>query len=90
MKYKDDAPDDKELLRLSYNIARKWNQVGILLGLPRNTINYIEKNSKDKAYDMLLDWRNTTTSLSHHKDLYNALCDEIVGLNNVAKTFCLE
>lgn len=90
MKYKDDAPDDRELLRLSYNIARKWNQVGILLGLPSNTIDHIEKNSMNKAHDMLREWRNTTTSLSHHKDLYNALCDEMVGLNNFAKKFCLE
>ena len=90
MKYKVGVPGDRELLDLSIAIAPKWERVGILLGLSDHEIGDIKINEKDKAYRMLLDWRNTTASLSHYQDLYRALCDNKVRLNSIAKTFCLE
>ena len=37
---------------------------------------------------MLLRWRNTTSSNALYHDLYYALCEDKVGLNNLAKEFC--
>ena len=90
VKYKVGAPSDAELLQLSSCIAAKWNAIGILLGLSNNQVGSIETNAKDKPFQMLLDWKNSTSSRSHYKDLYNALCNEKVQLNNKAKEFCLE
>ena len=90
MQYKVGVPGDRELLDLSIAIAPKWERVGILLGLSDHEIGDIKINEKDKAYRMLLAWRNTTASLSHYQDLYRALCDNKVRLNSIAKTFCLE
>ena len=89
MKYKVGVPGDRELLDLSIAIAPKWERVGILLGLSKDAINDIKINEKDKAYQMLLDWKNTTTSSSHYEDLYRALCDNKVRRSNAAKKFCL-
>lgn len=90
VQYKDGVPDDLELFELSIAIAPKWERVGILLGLSFYEIGDIKINEKDKAYRMLLDWKNNTTSLSHYQDLYIALCDNEVQLNSIAKTFCLK
>ena len=90
MNYKDGAPSDSELLQLSSYIAAKWSPIGILLGLSRNQVGSIETNAKDKPFQMLSDWKDSTSSQSHYKDLYNALCNDKVLLNNVAKTFCLK
>ena len=90
MNYKDGAPSDSELLQLSSLIAAKWSPIGILLGLSRNQVSSIETNANDKPFQMLSDWKDSTSSQSHYKDLYNALCNDKVLLNNVAKTFCLK
>ena len=87
--YKVGAPSDAELLQLSSRISAKWNAIGILLGFSSHQVDSIGTNAKDKAYQMLLDWKNSTSSLSPHEDLYNALCHEKVRLNNIAKEFCL-
>ena len=88
--YKDGAPSDAELLRLSSQIAAKWNAIGILLGFSKHQLDSIGTNAMDKAHQMLSEWKNFTSSQSHYKDLYIALCDETVRLNNIAKEFCLE
>ena len=90
MNYKDGVPSDVELLELSSQIAAKWSPIGILLGLSRYQVGSIKTNAEDKPYQMLLDWKDSTSSQSHYKDLYNALCNDKVLLNNVAKTFCLK
>lgn len=89
LQYKGGVPGDCELLHLSIDIAPKWERVGILLGLSDLQIGDIKTNENDKAYRMLMDWRRTTKSHCHYKDLYNALCDDMVRLNDVAKKFCL-
>ena len=40
------------------------------------------------VYCKLLHWRNTTTLTTLYRDLYYALCNHQVGLNNVAKEIC--
>lgn len=37
---------------------------------------------------MLLRWKRTTDSDAPYCDLYDALCNGRVGLNNLAKDFC--
>ena len=90
VKYKHGPPSDAELLQLSSYIAAKWNAIGILLRFSSYQLGSIGTNAENKAYQMLLDWKNSTSTLSHYEDLYNALCDEKVLLNNIAKKFCLE
>ena len=37
---------------------------------------------------MLLHWKSTTSSKALYRDLYYALCQREVGLDNLAKEFC--
>ena len=62
--------------------------MGLRLGIGQNVLNGIKTNGDDKPYQMLLHWRNITSSNALYHDLYDALCQEKVGLNNVAKEFC--
>ena len=86
--FKEGKPSDGDLDELAGKIAAKWQKLGRRLDISQNVLDDIEANEKEKPYRMLLRWRDTTTSTSFYCDLYNALCHDRVGLNNVAKEFC--
>ena len=88
--FKEGEPSDLELNELAGKIAAKWKMLGIYLGISQNTLEVIDANEKDKPYQMLLHWRRTANLATLYNDLYCALCHERVGLNNVAKEFCLK
>ncbi|PFX24801.1 D-inositol 3-phosphate glycosyltransferase [Stylophora pistillata] len=89
VKYKDGKPSDAQLLELSIRVASKWERIGLLLGLSQDQIDDIKVNKDDKAYSMLLEWRNITTSPIPYKALYDVLCHKTVRLDVVAREFCL-
>ena len=86
--YKEGIPGDLELDKLAGNICKKWQELGLRLGISQDKLDEIDANENRKAYLMLLHWRNTTASATLYRDLYHALCDSGVGHNNVAKEFC--
>lgn len=89
VQYKLGKPSEIQLLELSSRVASKWERIGVLLRLSQDQIDDIKINKDDKAYSMLLDWRNITTSPIPYKELYDALCHKHVRLNVVAREFCL-
>ena len=86
--FKEGKPDDCDLDELAGKIAAKWQKLGLRLGISQNELDEIEANEKEKPYQMLLRWRDKTTSTSFYRELYNALSHDRVGLNYVAKEFC--
>jgi len=88
--FKGGKPSDLELDDLALQIGAKWKKIGIRLGISNDVLEEIVANTEDKPFQMLLHWRNTTTSATPYHDIYNALCHSRVGLNNVAKEFCCE
>ena len=86
--FKEGKPSDLELNDLAGKICTKWQKLGLRLGISQNVLDEIKINGEDRPYQMLLRWRNTTASATLYRDLYYALCDHRVGLNNVAKEFC--
>ena len=86
--FKEGEPSDLELNKLAGKIAAKWQTLGIHLGINQDKLDEIDANEKDKPYQMLLHWKRTANSATPYKDLYHALCNDRVGLNNVAKEFC--
>ena len=65
-----------------------WERLGTHLNIPYDVLQDIAANAKDKPIEMLHRWKNTATSATPYHDLYDGLCDERVGRNNLAKEFC--
>ena len=86
--FKDGIPNDRELDELAAKIGKMWDKVGLYLDISQEVLDGIAVNAEDKPYRMLLRWRDQSTSTTLYKDLYDALCHNRVGLNNVAKLFC--
>ena len=86
--FKEGEPSDLELNELAGKIGTKWNNLGLQLGICQDVLNEIETNGKDRPYEVLLRWRDTTPSTALYRDLYRALCHNRVGLDNMAKEFC--
>jgi len=86
--FKKGKPSYLELDDLAGQIGKVWKRLGIRLGIPDDVLDDVTANAEDKPLEMLLRWRNTTTSATPYHDLYNALCHSRVGFNNLAKEFC--
>ena len=68
-----------------------WKKLGVRLGISYYVLEGIAANAEDKPFQMLLYWKNSTSSATPYHDLYNALCHRRVGLNNVAEElYCKE
>lgn len=88
--FKEGQPTDLELDELAFKTGKKWQRLGLRLGISQSVLDTIDANEKDRPYRMLLHWKNTANSATLYQDLYNALCHERVGLNNVAKDVCFK
>jgi len=86
--FKKGKPSDRELDDLALRIGAVWERLGIRLDIPHDVLEGIAANARDKPFQMLLRWRNTTTSATPYHELFEALCHTRVGLNNLAKEFC--
>jgi len=88
--FKQGKPGDGDLDELARKIAAIWQKLGLRLGISQDILDEIDANRERKAYRMLLHWRNTTASATLYPDLFYALCHDRVGLNNLAKEFCVK
>lgn len=84
-------PEDDELEELSDAIADKWEKLARRLGFGRaKVISFHKENEKlaEKAYNMLMDWKQKEGSAGTYQVLYNALCHRLVGCRDLAEEFC--
>lgn len=87
--FKEGDPSDLELNELGGKISSKWEMLGLYLGISQEILDEINVTEKNKPYRMLLYWkRNTPTSGTAYRQLYNALCKRRVGHSKLAKKFC--
>lgn len=68
--------------------VQSWNHLGLQLGIGQDVLDEIEANEKDRPYEMLIRWRNTSTLNAPYRDLYHALCHVRIRLNNLAAELC--
>ena len=69
-------------------IGAVWKRLGTRLHIPHDALEDVAAKDEDKPLQMLHRWRNTTTSATPYCDLYDALCHDRVGRNDLAKEFC--
>ena len=88
---KEGIPSDDDLEELADMLADKWEKVGRRLGFDRaKLIAYHKENEKlsEKAFNMLLDWKQSKGSDGTYRDLYNALRHKLVDCKLIAEKIC--
>lgn len=90
---KEGCPSDYELEELSLGlIADDWRKLGRRLKLEEARMvacHYNNKILSDKAFEMLLYWKNRMGSNATYQVLYDALCHEPVARKDIAEQICL-
>ena len=87
---KNGVPEEEILYKLAIEIPKEWKDLGRRLhGYHEPTLDTIDKEKEEwseKAYSMLLKWKNAYGSDATFRVLYDALCD--TGLKLLAEKFC--
>ena len=74
-------------------LGHNWENVGRRLGFEQARItSYHKENEKlsEKAFKMLLDWKQSKGSDGTYLDLYDALCHKLVKCKLIAEEVCCE
>ena len=90
---KTGTPSDDDLEELANMLAENWQKVGRRLGIDQARITaYHKENEKlsEKAFKMLLDWKQSKGSDGTYQDLYDALCHKLVKCKLIAEDVCCD
>ena len=82
---KDGEPLDEELEYLSRELAGKWKTLAAI-----DDFDQANKKLKEKAYKMLMAWKQKAGSEATYKVLYDTLCHELVECKHLAEQYCCD
>jgi len=85
------GPSSDDLEELSLKIADKWDALGRRLGFDRAMLIAFHKDNEklfDKAFNMLMDWKQKEGSAATYQALYDALCNRLVDCRGLAEHIC--
>ena len=90
---KEGVPDEGDLESVANGISKNWKKLGrrLLRGEIEAALDDIDKQHEsyyEKAYQMLLKWKQAEGCSALFRDLYDALCE--VGRTDLAEKFCCE
>ena len=88
---KKGIPTDEELEDLSNNIPGHWKKLGRRLTFDKAELEAFDKDNDkitDKAYAMLMVWKQREGSAATYRVLKKALCDIRVKRRDLAQQFC--
>ena len=90
---REGSPTNNDLEGLSYEIINVWRKLGRrLLESDESSLDTIdEENPEDseKAYQMLLKWKEAKSSHATFQVLHDALGHRVLDRRDVTKRFCL-
>ena len=87
------GPSDDELGDLSLELGEKWGELGRQLGFNQAAIDNFDLTKRelaDKAFKMLMAWKQKEGSNATYKVLYDALCNKKVQCKLFAEQFCCD
>ena len=87
---KEGVPTDEDLERLSVKIE-KWKPLGRRLKLESSELEALHKDNEEwseKAFAMLMKWKQKKGSDATYRCLYDALCHDLVNRKDLAEEFC--
>ena len=90
---KDGEPSNEELEYLSRKLAKKWKKLGRRLGFDEAEIDDFDQANEElaeKAYKMLMAWKEKVGSEATYKVLYDTLCHELVECKRLAEQYCCD
>ena len=90
---KDGEPSNEELEYLSRKLAKKWKKLGRRLRYDEAALDGFDRANEElaeKAYKMLMDWKEKVGSGATYKVLYDALCHELVECKLLAERYCCD
>ena len=85
------CPSEDELEELSIMLSDNWGKFGRRLGFAQARITAFHKENEklsDKAYAMLMEWKEREGSDGNYKVLYDALCHKLVNCKRIAEKIC--
>ena len=88
---KEGGPCEDALEELSTCIGEDWMQLGRRLLISQAELDEIDHRRpkfKEKAYRMLLCWKQKNSSNATHSILSDALCHRLVNRRDLAENFC--
>ena len=88
--FKKGRPEDDDLEGLAMAIPEDWRTLGRRL-LNRSVvddIHLVNESCREKAYKMLLKWKQSEGSSATFRVLYDALCHEFVNRKDLADKYC--
>ena len=91
-KIKEGVVLDDDLQWLSKKLGKKWKALAKQLGFDQDDVDVFDINGnevEDKSCSMLCWWKRREASSATYKVLYKALCDKLVGRNDLAEKYCI-
>jgi len=88
---KEGSPSDEDLEGLSRRIGQSWKPLGRRLNFKEAQLTAFHKENEEyseKAYQMLMRWKEMEGSAATHQVLNDALCHQFVGERALAEEFC--
>ena len=89
---KEGIPVNDDLERLANEIINQWKKLGRrLMENADAMLDAIDKRNdevNEKAYKMLLEWKQAKGSCATFRVLHDALCDDLVKRRDLAEKYC--
>ena len=88
---KKGRPKDDELEGLAQELPRHWKKLARRLKVKVSAIDSIDKENEEqseRAYKMLLNWKQAEGAKATFSVLYDALCHRYVNRRDLAEEFC--
>ena len=87
---KQGTPDDDELERLADDVTSSWEKLGRRLKVKEAQLKAFHQqneNVSEKAYKMLLHWKQRDGSAATYQVLHDALCHRFVNRRDLAEQY---
>ena len=89
---KEGTPEDDELHQLAEDVSPFWRKLGRELKVEDSKLAQFNldnhEDSYEKAYQMLMHWRQYNEDAATYQILFKALSSRVVGRSDLAKKYC--
>ena len=90
---REGSPENSDLERLANHIIKEWKKLGRrLLESDEALLDAVDMDNdkcSERAYQMLLKWKEAKGSDATFRVLHDALCHDLVSRRDLAEKFCL-